>query len=64
MKGTDRISEKNPICPNLPKFAQIWAFWAQIGPVWTENLNLAEYGHVIYRWIANVMLITDFGKLL
>ena len=45
-------------------FAQIWAKWAQNGPVWTENLNLAEYGHVIYRWIANVMLITDFGKLL
>ena len=41
-------------------FAQIWAKWAQNGPVWTENLNLAEYGHVIYRWIANVMLITDF----
>ena len=57
MKGTQRISEKNPICPNLGKKGQKWVHG-------TENLNLAEYGHVIYRWIANVMLITDFGKLL
>ena len=54
MKGTHPISEKKIICPNLGLLGQKWARLDQ-------KLNLAEYGHVIYRWIANVIPITDFG---